>query len=60
LPVGAQPDFVRHGSQGFEQLTHLLRGAGIVERSHQINRLLQALQIGLELGFEGGVEHVRS
>jgi hypothetical protein len=41
----------------FEQLAHLDRGRAVVQARHQLDRLLQTLQIALQLGQDGGVEH---
>ena len=41
-----------------EQRAHVAAGVGGIERGDQRQRRLQALQVGGELGFEFGIEHV--
>ena len=53
----AQADLVRTGNDVSQQLAHFLRCLAVVERGHQFNGVLQAFEIGGELGLDGGVKH---
>jgi hypothetical protein len=40
-----------------QQIVHLGTGLAVIQRSHQLKRLLHAFQVGGELGFELIVKH---
>ena len=41
-----------------QQFLQLARTLAVIQRSHQLHRTLQALQVGLQLGFQVVVKHV--
>ncbi|MNV13018.1 hypothetical protein D3C71_1036450 [compost metagenome] len=58
VTVGAQGDLVAaQGLDGCQQVQHLAGSFAVVQGSHQLKRLLHALQVGGELGLELFVEH---
>ena len=49
--------FVRERRNLLQQITHFSAGGAVVKRGDQTDRLAQVLQVGLQLGFQGGIEH---
>ncbi|EWS64818.1 hypothetical protein Y695_01937 [Hydrogenophaga sp. T4] len=54
---GVQRDLVRQRNDVVQQTTHLGAGIAVIQRSDQPDRLAQHAEVGLQLGFEGGVKH---
>ena len=62
--IEARADERVQRSDVVQQLAHLRRGRrggrALVERGHEFHGQRQALEVGLQLGFQGGVKHRRA
>ena len=52
-----QADLVGRRDDVLEQRHHFFRLRALVHRRHQLDRLAQVLEVGLELALERGVQH---
>ena len=59
VAVETRTDFVVQLGDLDQQRPHLFRCGALVQAGDQLDRVLQALKVGLELGLNGGVEHGR-
>jgi hypothetical protein len=57
LAVGAQGDLVGELGDVGEQAAELLGLGAVVQGGDEFDGALQAFEVGLELGLDGGVEH---
>jgi len=55
--VFTQADLVRAFEDVVEQGAHFLALGAVIQRANQFDGALQAFEIGLQLAFDGGVEH---